>query len=56
MNRWGQMIYSSKDIANGWDGTVNGNPQPAGTYVWMVIAKALDGTIIKRQGTFVLIR
>jgi gliding motility-associated-like protein len=56
MNRWGQVIYSSKDIANGWDGTVNGNPQPAGTYVWMVVAKALDGTVIKQRGTLVLIR
>ncbi len=56
MNRWGQVIYSSKGALDGWDGMLNGNPQPAGTYVWMIIAKALDGTIIKKQGTLVLIR
>jgi gliding motility-associated-like protein len=56
MNRWGQTVYSSKGALDGWDGMLNGNPQTAGTYVWMIIAKALDGTIIKKQGTLVLIR
>jgi hypothetical protein len=28
----------------------------AGTYVWMVAGKAIDGSIIKKQGTVVLIR
>jgi gliding motility-associated-like protein len=56
VNRWGQVVYASKNALDGWDGTINSNPQPAGTYIWMVIAKALDGTIIKKQGTMVLIR
>ena len=44
VNRWGQVIYSSKNAAGGWDGNVNGIPQPAGTYVWMVEGKTTDGT------------
>ena len=56
INRWGQVVYTSKNALDGWDGTVNSNPQPAGTYVWMIIAKALDGTVIKKRGTMVLIR
>lgn len=56
VNRWGQVIYSSKNASRGWDGTRNGIPQPAGTYVWMVEGKASTGTIIKKQGTLVLIR
>jgi len=56
LNRWGQVIYSSKNAAEGWDGTLNGLQQPAGTYVWMVAGKAIDGAIIKKQGTLVLIR
>ena len=35
-NRWGQMVFSTDDIAKGWDGTFNGVAQPAGTYVWQV--------------------
>lgn len=56
MNRWGQALYSSVNINQGWDGTVNGIPQPAGTYIWMVSGKTPDGTVIKKQGTIVLIR
>lgn len=56
MNRWGQIIYSSKNASYGWDGNVNGIPQPAGTYVWIVIGKTIDGKIIKKEGTLVLIR
>ena len=56
VNRWGQIIYSSKNASGGWDGNVNGIPQPAGTYIWIVSGKTTDGTVVKRQGTVVLIR
>jgi hypothetical protein len=56
MNRWGQVVYSSKNAADGWDGTLNGIQQPAGTYVWMAAGKTIDGNLIKKQGTVVLIR
>ncbi|MEP6466877.1 MAG: PKD domain-containing protein [Parafilimonas sp.] len=56
LNRWGQVIYTSKNSSEGWDGTVHGVPQPAGTYVWVVAGKTLDNKIIKKQGTVVLIR
>ncbi|MEO8712437.1 MAG: PKD domain-containing protein [Parafilimonas sp.] len=56
INRWGQVIYSSKNPGDGWDGTLNGIPQPAGTYVWVVEGKAINDAVIKKQGTVVLIR
>lgn len=56
MNRWGQVIYSSKNPADGWDGTVNGIPQPAGTYIWIVAGRTINDAVIKKQGTVVLIR
>lgn len=56
MNRWGQVIYSSKNASSGWDGTINGTPQPAGTYVWMVAGKTMDNRTMQKQGTVVLIR
>ncbi|HEX5151839.1 MAG TPA: PKD domain-containing protein [Parafilimonas sp.] len=56
MNRWGQVVYSSENAGDGWDGNLNGIQQPAGTYVWMIAGKTIDGAIIKRQGTLVLIR
>lgn len=55
-NRLGQRVYESHTIGNGWDGTLNGKPQPMGTYVWMI--KGIDylGNIQNQTGTVVLIR
>jgi gliding motility-associated-like protein len=33
-NRWGQKIFETKDPVMGWDGTVNGRLQAAGTFIW----------------------
>jgi hypothetical protein len=55
INRWGNVLWQSSKLdangspAEGWDGTVNGQPQPAGTYMWTISAKFKDGTIW--QGT-----
>jgi len=35
-NRWGQEVFSTEDLETGWDGTFNGEPQPADTYVYKV--------------------
>jgi gliding motility-associated-like protein len=34
-NRWGEKIYETFDIGQGWDGTFKGQPQDLGVYVWM---------------------
>lgn len=56
-NRWGQLIYHSKNVSNCWDGTINGIKQPPGTYVYQISASSIcsHGTIY-RKGTVVLIR
>ena len=35
-NRWGQMVYQSIDLSNGWDGTFKGKKLPTGTYVYKI--------------------
>jgi gliding motility-associated-like protein len=55
-NRWGQLVFQTSTLTEGWDGTMKGAPQPTGTYVWMAEGKDLMGTIIKDRGSFVLIR
>ena len=35
-NRWGQMVYKSLDLSNGWDGTFKGKNLPTGTYVYKI--------------------
>jgi gliding motility-associated-like protein len=38
-NRWGELLFKTNNIDNGWDGTSNGKKTPAGTYVWKINAK-----------------
>lgn len=55
-NRNGQPVFTTKDWAKKWDGTVNGNPQDAGTYVWMLQYEDERHKKISLRGTSLLIR
>lgn len=55
-NRWGQMVFTTSEIGRGWDGTIGGKPQQAGTYVWIVQGQDYTGKIITKKGTMVLLR
>jgi len=37
-DRWGNLLFETSDQAQGWDGTKNGNPMEAGTYVYYLKA------------------
>jgi gliding motility-associated-like protein len=41
-NRWGQLIFQSNDIRKGWDGSVNGQAQNTGQYVWQISYKLIN--------------
>ncbi len=55
-NRLGQKVYSNPGIGQGWDGTLNGKPQPVGTYVWLIKGVDYLGNVHSEKGTVVLIR
>ncbi|MFZ5976678.1 MAG: PKD domain-containing protein [Hydrotalea sp. AMD] len=55
-NRWGQLIFTTNQIGEGWDGTYNGSMQPAGTYVYTAEGIDFTGKKIYKKGTVVLIR
>jgi len=38
-NRWGEIIFESKDPSKGWDGTYNGVVQQDGAYSWKISFK-----------------
>lgn len=54
-NRWGTLVFHSKNPSDCWDGMYKGQMQPPGAYVYQVRAQALCGTVY-RKGTVVLIR
>lgn len=55
-NRWGQLVFNTNQLKNGWNGTLNGRDQPQGVYVWVAEGVTYTGTTIKEKGTVVLIR
>jgi gliding motility-associated-like protein len=54
-DRWGVKVWSSSNIADCWDGTFKGQPQPAGGFIYIIHAKTICGDIV-RKGMVMLIR
>ncbi|HVV06494.1 MAG TPA: LamG-like jellyroll fold domain-containing protein [Puia sp.] len=54
-NRWGQRIFTTRNPAQCWDGYFNGQPQPTGSYVYVIKARTFCGPVL-RTGTVVLVR
>jgi gliding motility-associated-like protein len=55
-NRWGQLLFDSKDPQQLWDGTFRGVKQPLETYVWIAEGISEEGESIIRRGQTLLVR
>jgi len=55
-NRWGQLVFTTKDMTKGWDATINGKDQNSGVFVWIISAVDLDGKKYELKGTTAIIR
>jgi gliding motility-associated-like protein len=60
-SRWGQLLFSKNDFPPndqryGWDGNLNGNRQPLGTYVYIVELECFTGETFLLKGTVELLR
>ena len=55
-NRNGQLVFETKDWTRKWNGTIKGNPQPVGAYVWMLDYTDAAGKKVSLKGTTALIR
>ena len=55
-DQWGELIFTSTNIQNGWDGTYKGKKEPVGVYVYYVQATMIDGQNVIKKGTITLIR
>lgn len=55
-NRWGNLIFSTNKLFDGWDGKVNGVEQPTGVYVWTAEGMTKENKKITKRGTVTLIR
>jgi gliding motility-associated-like protein len=55
-NRWGQLVFTTKDPYQGWTGYAGGQASPVGTYVWSIHYTDILGNQKDRRGTVILIR
>lgn len=55
-NRWGQLVFATTQVGEGWDGRFGGQPQSTGTYVWYAEGTNYLDKKIEKKGSVVLIR
>jgi gliding motility-associated-like protein len=55
-NRWGQLVFETNVLGQGWDGVFKGKPQGTDTYTWTAEAIGINGRRYKSAGNSLLIR
>jgi hypothetical protein len=50
------LVFENTNPIFGWDGTYSGKEAPAGTYLFFLTAKGLNGSEITKRGVVNLIR
>ncbi|MDD3878356.1 MAG: gliding motility-associated C-terminal domain-containing protein, partial [Bacteroidales bacterium] len=57
-NRYGEEIFKSRDVENGWDGRnqTTGEKMPSAAYVYRIVVKLINGEIKEGRGIVNLVR
>ncbi len=55
-DRWGKLIFASKDLNQGWDGTFKGEEMPLGVYVYYMNYNYFNEPSLQAQGNVTLVR
>jgi gliding motility-associated-like protein len=55
-DRWGEKVFESNDILQGWDGTFKGEKLSTAVFVYYVKATYFNGTIDEKKGNVTLMR
>jgi len=55
-DRFGQQIFVSTDVDEGWDGDINGQLAPQGIYVYHIRVTQENGRTIDKQGNVLLLK
>lgn len=55
-SRWGEVVYHSENIAEGWDGNIKTGKAPGGYYLYKIEATSASGQTVVKNGSFLLIR
>ncbi|RYY47187.1 MAG: T9SS type B sorting domain-containing protein [Chitinophagaceae bacterium] len=55
-NRYGQLVFETRDFNRGWDGRIKGSSQHTGTFVWIAETVDYRGNLIQRKGTTMILQ
>jgi gliding motility-associated-like protein len=55
-NRYGQLVFTTNDINQGWDGRFDGKDQELGSYVVVLRAATLSGNVLSKNEVIQLVR
>jgi len=55
-DRWGNKIFESENMHNGWDGTYKGQSMNTGSFAYYLTALLQDGTAVTKKGNIALVR
>lgn len=55
-NNWGQLVFSTDNPDEGWNGEYNGQEAPLGVYTWTFTVNVAGGRVFIKEGDVTLIR
>lgn len=55
-DRWGEKVFQSSEVDNGWDGNFKGKPLPNGNFVYKLSVLTYEDKIINKSGSSTLVR
>jgi gliding motility-associated-like protein len=55
-NRWGNLVFETKDREKGWDGNFRTQGQGTETFQWLAEGYDRDGKLVRRTGMITLLR
>lgn len=55
-NRYGQLVFQTTDPTEGWNGTLNGELQDVGVYVYVLNAVLKNDELVNKSGDITLIK
>jgi gliding motility-associated-like protein len=55
LDRWGNAVFTTKDINTGWDGTFKGKRVEAGGYVWLLQGIDILGQPVQQKGAVLVV-
>ncbi|HFC00652.1 MAG TPA: T9SS type B sorting domain-containing protein, partial [Phaeodactylibacter sp.] len=55
-NRWGELLFETKNKSEGWNGKYKGKIQPMGAYIFHIKITQMNGNEVEKRGVFTLLR